>query len=306
MYKFSEDKEEKIVECRGTPHGKTNIQVLVYGEFQKYKENYELVDSTDKKGNACKAKKLLGTYAKVPETNSRWNWVSLDKIQHVYPTYAEEAKEDKFGYLRAQPKWTYLNADETKLRKLALANEHDDVALAKRTRGPKSGEEIKKLQEKQKEIEVVQISPEEPPPKKPKRNSKEGSADAAAWMKTWSDVERKTLEDKVSELEKDRNMFEACHIQSDQDCKALKKELEEANKIVEKYNNLPTQAKIMDAATLSEFSQYETKFKTLAKSIKTHFEGEMMSFNKNCTSKKDYRTIHEVAPPTLIEQWEHK
>ena len=41
---------------------------------------------------------------------------------------------------------------------------------------------------------------------------------------------------------------------------------------------------------------------TLAKSIKAH----LMSFNKNCTSKKDYRTIHEVAPPTLIEQWEHK
>ena len=75
----------------------------------------------------------------------------------------------------------------------------------------------------------------------------------------------------------------------------MKKELEEANKIVEKYNNLPPQAKSMDAATLSELSQYETKFKTLAKSIKAHFEGEMVSFNKNCSSKKDFRTINDAA-----------
>ena len=155
-------------------------------------------------------------------------------------------------------------------------------------------------------VERVQLSPEEPPVKKTKKNSKEYSSAPAPWTKTWSDVEKKDLEEKVAQLEKEKRDALSCHWQSDQDNQALKRKLEYANKIVEIYKNLPTEAKIMDAATLSKFSQYETKFKTLAKSIKTHFEGEMMSFNKNCTSKKDFRTIHDVAPPTLIEQWEHK
>ena len=88
--------------------------------------------------------------------------------------------------------------------------------------------------------------------------------------------------------------------------KSLDRQLKEANKIVDKYNNLPTQAKSMDADTLENFSRYEEKFKTLARSVKTHFEGELLNFNKSCTSKKDFRTLEDVAPSTLIEQWDDK
>ena len=88
--------------------------------------------------------------------------------------------------------------------------------------------------------------------------------------------------------------------------KSLEARLTEANKIVEEYGNLPIQAKSMDAGTLAECSQYEEKFKTLARSVKTHFEGELLNFNKSCTSKKDFRTLGEVAPSTLIEQWDTK
>ena len=125
-------------------------------------------------------------------------------------------------------------------------------------------------------------------------------------MDTWKEEEMKKTKEEIQGLKNEKKDLEVSLNKSEAEVKSLEHKLKEANKIVEKYNNLPTQAKSMDAATLSEFSQYETKFKSLAQSIKTHFEGEMMSFNKNCSSKKDFRTINDVAPPTLIEQWEHK
>ena len=47
--------------------------------------------------------------------------MSLDKIQHIYPTFSEKTTTDDFGYLRAQPNWIYLNDEEAKLRKLGLS-----------------------------------------------------------------------------------------------------------------------------------------------------------------------------------------
>ena len=60
----------------------------------------------------------------------------------------------------------------------------------------------------------------------------------------------------------------------------------------------------MDADTLANFSRYEEKFKSLANSVKTHFEGELWNFNKNITNKKEFRTLKEITPSALIEQWE--
>ena len=54
MTKVSEGKYE------GTPNQKINIQVLVYGEFSKYTQDYDLVDSVDKKGKENKVKQYKG------------------------------------------------------------------------------------------------------------------------------------------------------------------------------------------------------------------------------------------------------
>ena len=71
----------------GTPVQKINIQVLVYGEFSKYTQDYDLVDSVDNKGKQSKVKQYKGTYSKVAETSTRWDWVPLDKIQQIYVDY---------------------------------------------------------------------------------------------------------------------------------------------------------------------------------------------------------------------------
>ena len=71
----------------GTPNQKIDIQVLVYGEFSKYTQDYDLVDSVDNKGKQSKAKRYKGTYSKVAETSTRWDWVPLDKIQQIYVDY---------------------------------------------------------------------------------------------------------------------------------------------------------------------------------------------------------------------------
>ena len=290
----------------GTPNQNINIQVLVYGEFKKYTQDYELVDSKDKKGNVCKVKQHKGTYSKVAETNSRWDWVALDKIQQVYVDYDPNTTTDKFGYTRSKPKWNYLNDEESAAREKALANEHDNVALGKRTAGPKSGEEVVKLEEKKK-VPDVKPSPEEPSKKKPKKTPKDGSdGTSKSWMDTWKEEETKKSKEEIQGLKTDKKDLEVSLNKSEAEVKSLEHKLKEANKIVEKYNNLPTQAKSMDADTLENFSRYEEKFKSLARSVKTHFEGELLNFNKTVSNKKEFRTLEDVAPSTLIEQWDDK
>ena len=290
----------------GTPNQKINIQVLVYGEFSKYTQDYDLVDSVDKKGKQSKVKRYKGTYSKVAETSTRWDWVPLDKIQQIYVDYDPNTTTDNFGYTRSQPKWTYLNDEEIAARDKAPANEHDNVALGKRSAGPKSGEEVVLLEEKKK-VPDVKPSPEESSKKKTKKTPKDASdGTSKSWMDTWKEEETKKSKEEIQGLKTEKKDLEASLNKSEAEVKSLEHKLKEANKIVEKYNNLPDLAKTMTADTLDKFTRYEAKFKTLARSVKTHFEGEQLNFNKSCTSKKDFRTLEEVAPSTLIEQWDTK
>ena len=290
----------------GTPNQKIDIQVLVYGEFSKYTQDYDLVDSVDKKGKQSKVKRHKGTYSKVAETSTRWDWVPLDKIQQIYVDYDQNTTEDKFGYTRSKPKWTYLNDEEIAARDKALANEHDNVALAKRSAGPKRGEEDVILEEKKK-VPDVKPSPEEPSKKKPKKTPKDGSdGTSKSWMDTWKEEEMKKTKEEIQGLKNEKKDLEVSLNKSEAEVKSLEHKLKEANKIVEKYNNLPTQAKSMDADTLENFSRYEEKFKSLARSVKTHFEGELLNFNKTVSNKKEFRTLEDVAPSTLIELWDDK
>ena len=290
----------------GTPNQKINIQVLVYGEFSKYTQDYDLVDSVDNKGKQSKVKRYKGTYSKVAETSTRWDWVPLDKIQQIYVDYDQNTTKDKFGYTRSKPRWSHLNDDESAAREKALANEHDNVALGKRTAGPKSGEEVVKLEEKKK-VPDVKPSPEEPSKKKPKKTPKDGSdGTSKSWMDTWKEEEMKKTKEEIQGLKNEKKDLEVSLNKSEAEVKSLDKKLQEANKIVDKYNNLPSLAKTMTADTLDKFTRYEAKFKTLARSAKTHFEGELLTFNRNITNKKDFRTLEDVAPSTLIEQWDTK
>ena len=150
-------------------------------------------------------------------------------------------------------------------------------------------------------------SPEEPSNKKPKKTPKDASdGTSKAWMDAWKEEETKKTKEEIQGLKTEKKDLEASLNKSEAEVKSLDKKLQEANKIVDKYNNLPSLAKTMTADTIEKFTRYEAKFKTLARSVKTHFEGELLNFNKNITNKKEFRTLEDVAPSTLIEQWDDK
>ena len=163
--------------------------MLVYGEDKRYVKEYELEEVTvTKKGKKIveKVKNYTGKYIKEKETDSSWQWVSLEKIQSCTARWGDRYKDD-FGYSRAKPSWGEgLTDEEKEARRKALNNEYDEKAFARRKEGATTIEEHKKTVEKKMKEEKMVITVKKEPGVK-------------AQAKTLSKKTLKGLIDKVDE-----------------------------------------------------------------------------------------------------------
>lgn len=294
----------------GDPYSKgAEIQVLVYGEDKRYVRDFvweDIIDPKTKKSK--KIKKPTGKYFKEKETDSSWAWVSLDKIKSVYVEYEDKIEKDKFGYNRAKVDWGEgLTTEEKEAREAALANKFDEKALARRATGPKTIADLKKELESKvvkrvsfDSADLATSSSKKPKTDDPKtkvpRDYHEKLAKAVL-DSTEKDDKIQLLEKKIKDTDAEMEVLKA-------ELKKLKGKVPFWEHTVDKWNKLPTMARELTAQGLQELQSFEQRFKALAQSVKTHFEGEVLNYNKSKDSKKDHVKMNELVPESLMKLWE--
>ena len=280
--------------------------MLVYGEDKRYVKEYELEEVTvTKKGKKIveKVKNYTGKYIKEKETDSSWQWVSLEKIQSCTARWGDRYKDD-FGYSRAKPSWGEgLTDEEKEARRKALNNEYDEKAFARRKEGATTIEEHKKTVEKKMKEEKMVITVKKEPGVKAQAKTLS--------KKTLKGLIDKVDEEKVMELQqelRDEKNYTKDLKEQNKDLLAQVATLQEYKKNAEatvvKYELLPARIKDLKVTELEELESFEHKYQKLKFSIKTYFEGEVLNFNKS-QAKKDHKTIEDFAPASLLDMIKH-
>ena len=64
----------------------------------------------------------------------------------------------------------------------------------------------------------------------------------------------------------------------------------------------PPSSRNLKRDELSKLIDFEHTYKSLVQSIKTYFEGEVLNFNRSRDTKKEYKSIEDFAPESLLRQ----